>query len=316
MKLLITGANGFIGSHVIEEALHRGHSVVAMTRSSTPQAWQARAKLEILKWDLSEQKILPLANLGIDGVIHLAAALSGNSEDQKRATVEGTKHLLDAMRQANIRRLVGIGSIAVIDYELQPAMTVIDETLNACPAPARMGRYSALKIQQEALFTAFAAEPGNQCVILRPGLVYDQKRLISGHAGVIKGSFRLLVSHAGEIPTVEVKGVARAILDAAVAELSSGEIIHLIDDYLPSQGDYLAALRRRQLLALDGLELPWKWVLALAHYSHAIANALGLAEKLPEALLPQACAARLKPFRYSNAKARRLLGWQPGDHFC
>lgn len=315
MRLLITGASGFIGGYVVAEAMRRGHEVVAMVRAAVPQQWTDSAGPAVLKWDLAEDREPPLDGLGIDCVVHLAAALSGSPEAQRRATVHGTERLLQAMRRAGIRRLVGVGSIAVLDYEALPALSCIDEAAALCRDAGRMGGYAALKARQEALFAAFAAASGDGCAILRPGLVYDEQRLIAGHAGVLKGPLRLLAAHRGEVPTVEVRGLARAIVAAAEAGLAGGEVIHLVDDNLPGQPAYLAALRRRRALGPGGLVLPWWLLTGLARLAYGLAGMLGLAHRLPEGLLPQASAARFKPFRYANAKAKRLLGWQPGTRF-
>jgi len=78
--------------------------------------------------------------------------------------------------------------------------------------------------------------------------VYDSKRLISARAGVIKGPLCLVAFHEGNVPTVEVTGLARAILNACERDVHDGEIMHLVDDNLPSQREYLAGLQRRGML--------------------------------------------------------------------
>jgi len=316
MKLLITGANGFIGRCVLQEALRRGHGVVAMVRAAPPREWSGQAGLEVLKWDLSLEQSQALSGMGIDGVIHLAAALTGDSEAQHRVTVRGTENLIHGMQQAGISRLVGISSISVLDYISLSAMALVDESVSVSPDACGMGLYASLKLKQEALFNAFASEGKNRCTILRPGLVFDESRLIAAHAGIIKGSIRLLVDHDGQVPTIEVRGLARAILAAAEIDLAnSSNVIHLVDDHLPGQQDYLVGLRRRGLLPDGGVVLPWRAMSGLGGVLCGGLTALGLKSKLPEVLLPHAFASRLKPFRFSNASAKSLLGWQPGSHF-
>jgi hypothetical protein len=110
--------------------------------------------------------------------------------------------------------------------------------------------------------------------------------------------------------------LANAILKAAEIDLPNSNVIHLVDDALPSQRDYLAGLRRRGLIPDGGVPLPWRVMSGLAGMVQLGPTALGLGGKLPEAVLPRAFAARLKPFRFSNARATQLLGWQPGKHFA
>lgn len=103
MKILITGASGFIGRYVVREAIARGHNVLALTRSNSANEPNLTPSVEWLQCDLGED--LPkLGGLGIDAVIHLAAGLSGSAEEQYRSTVMATSNLLNAMRQAGITR--------------------------------------------------------------------------------------------------------------------------------------------------------------------------------------------------------------------
>lgn len=315
MKVLITGSSGFIGDYVVREAVARGHSVVALTRSGRTNAPDQAPSVTWLRCDLGSAELPKLEELGIDAVIHLAAGLSGGVEEQYRSTVVGTRKLLDAMRQAGIKRLVGISSIAVLDYARMPALSLIDENMETPAHDTRMGTYAAMKLEQEKLFAAFGGESGNCCAILRPGLVYDDERLIGAHAGVIKGPLRLIAAHGGQVPTVEVTGLARAILTACEQDAACGEVIHFVDDNLPGQAEYLAGLRRRGILSSGGIRVPWRLLAALASLLQTIFRIAGQEGRLPEVFLQHGFAARLKPFRYSNDKAKRLLGWVPTGSF-
>lgn len=315
MKILVTGSSGFIGGHVVREILHGGHQVVALSRSSPSVESERQPEIEQLNCDLSVDGSLTLEGLGIDVVVHLAASLSGSAEDQYRSTVHGTQNLLDEMRRVGIRGLIGVSSIAVLDYVDASPMWVIDEATPLFGNERDMGTYASIKARQEVLFAAFAAEPGHRCVILRPGLVFDENHLVNAHAGIVKGPLCVLVKHHGEVPVVSVAGVARAICSATERSIVSGEVIQLVDDDLPNQQAYLAGLRRRGLLPTGGIALPWRVMAGLITFLRGTARVVGLGGKLPEAMLPQSFAARMKPFCYSNAKARRLLGWVPAKVF-
>lgn len=314
MKVLITGASGFIGGYVVREAIARGHRVVALSRSRPPGQPGQATLIEWLQCDLGDVE-LPKLTGGIDTVIHLAAGLSGGAMEQYRSTVTATRNLLEAMRQAGVVKLIGISSIAVLDYSRIPAMTSIDENVGMPSDETGMGVYAAMKLAQEKLFAAFAREPGTRCIILRPGLVYDGERLIDARAGIIKGPLRLIAAHRGEVPTVEVTGLAKAILNACEQDVASGEVIHLVDDNLPGQREYVAGLRRRGILPSWGIPMPWRLLAAMAWSLRTLCRVAGKGASLPEVLLRQGFATRLKPFRYSNEKAKRLLGWVPADRF-
>ncbi|WP_372521472.1 NAD-dependent epimerase/dehydratase family protein [Sulfuricaulis sp.] len=315
MKILVTGASGFIGGYVVREAIARRHDVIALTRSRPASETDQTSSFEWLQCDLGDMKASKLERLGIDAVIHLAASLSGSADEQYRSTVIATRHLLDAMKQAGISRLVGISSIAVLDYAHIPAMAVIDENVKISDGSG-IGTYTKMKLEQEKLFAAFADEHGTRCAVLRPGLVYDSEQLINARAGVIKGPLCLVAYHGGNVPTVEVAGLARAILNACERDVPDGEIIQLVDDNLPSQREYLAGLRRRGTLPSWRIPVPWRLLAAMAGSLRVLFRLAGGEEgRLPEAFLRQGFAARFKPFRYSNEKAKRLLGWVPASRF-
>ena len=310
MKILITGASGFIGGYVVDEALARGHEVVALSRSQG----QARSGQVWMVHDLADTKKPALGELGINAVVHLAAALTGSAEAQYRATVHATNQLISAMQQAGIRKLVGVSSMAVLDYAHVPPFFMIDETM-ATASGKGMGTYAQTKLAQEALFAEFFKQPRTYGSIVRPGLVYDEQRLIAAHAGVFAGFLGLLVAHAGEVPVVEVGALAKAIINATERNLSGGEVIHLIDDPLPRLPQYVAALRRRGMLPDKGFTVPWYAMSACAVSLRIALGAAGQQARMPEALQRHGFAARLKPFRYSSAKAKRMLSWTPGSHF-
>jgi nucleoside-diphosphate-sugar epimerase len=314
MRALVTGAAGFIGQHLVHALLERDHEVMAMIRPNTPSPWTGAERLSVVKCDLTDSQEVDLVNRGVDVVVHAAAAMRGTLGAQLADTVTGTVNLLQAARQARIRRIVGLSSLAVLDFRAVRAMTLIDEQVPVAQA-GDTGVYSQAKILQESLFRQFGAEAGHTSLILRPGLVYDDRRLIVAHAGIVRRGLRILASHPGQVPTIEVRGVARAVVAAVEGSFEGVETVHLVDDALPSQREYLAGLRRRGLLNSGGLMVPWKLLQGFCMGSRLAMSALGLAARIPEVLLPGSFCARLKPFEFTNLRARQVLGWVPGKSF-
>jgi len=315
MHLLITGGSGFIGSYIVQETLNQGHTVTAMSRTGSLNSSKfPTANVSIFSHDLTGIEQLDLSSLGIDCVIHLAASLSGSYEEQYESTVVGTDKLMLAAKQAGIRKVVGISSISVLDYCNLTPMSTIDESIAVDSNILGMGRYASMKLQQENVLRKHANEQ-LKCTILRPGLVYDEKNLINAHAGIIKGPLCCLVNHDGEVPAVEVHGLAKAIISAAEHDLPNETTLHIVDDELPSQSAYIADLNRRGVLTKGCIRLPWQLLSGVVNIIGWLGAKLGILDKLPEVMLPKAFASRLKPFKYSNAKAKDLLDWKPGQHF-
>src|SRR5215468_10694870 len=115
MKVLVSGAGGFLGHYVVASLLKRGHSVRAIIRPTSPDpSWAG--EVEIFRADLRVHKTLVTAFDGIDVMVHLAAAVSGDEDVQFTSTVVATERLLDAMSRSSVKRLVHVSSIVVYDW--------------------------------------------------------------------------------------------------------------------------------------------------------------------------------------------------------
>ncbi len=109
MILAITGATGFVGQAVVDEALRAGHTVRAIARR--PQV--PRADLEWVPGDLANAAALRDLCAGADAVLHIAGAVNVPSRDAfAAANIAGTQNLLDAARRAGVHRLVHVSSLA------------------------------------------------------------------------------------------------------------------------------------------------------------------------------------------------------------
>src|SRR5687767_10308430 len=113
MKLLVTGAAGFLGRYVVAEALRRGHAVRALVRGgagsgSSTCGWEDDPGVELVRADLRSREGLVEACGGVEAVLHLAAAKAGDLYEQYAGTVVATENLLLAMAQAGVRRIVHV----------------------------------------------------------------------------------------------------------------------------------------------------------------------------------------------------------------
>src|SRR5688500_4253173 len=170
MKLLVTGANGFLGRQVVAEALRRGHAVRAMVRSVKDAArngWIGKPNLEWVQADLRSRRGLVDAVAECDAVLHLAASKSGDIYAQYAGTVVATENLLAAMTEAKIRRIVAISSLSVYDYLHKKSGTVLDEDSPLDLECIDRDEYAQTKLAQENLVREHATRHGWDFVILR-----------------------------------------------------------------------------------------------------------------------------------------------------
>jgi 2-alkyl-3-oxoalkanoate reductase len=316
MKLLITGASGFLGQYVVAEALRRGHKVRAVVRPSTNEmllAWHNHSNLELVRVDLRRKDDIIDALLGVDAVIHLAAAKLGDFYTRFAGTVIATENLLDAMIEANVMRLIDISTFSVYDYSrTSTGTTITEDTLVECD-PFERDEYAQTKLLQEELVRGFEQYQAAQVTVVRPGLVYGRGELWSTLlGGQLTNNLWLRIGAYAIIPLTYVENCADAIICAAERSEAIGKTINIVDDNLPTQRAYVKKLQSRNYPLPRMIHVNWTLMRALA-WTMWIYNKKFLKgqAKLPGIFNPIILDARFKHFRFSNQNAKQILNWKP-----
>jgi nucleoside-diphosphate-sugar epimerase len=315
MKLLVTGANGFLGRHVVAEALRRGHAVRAMVRSVKDAArngWLGRPNLEWVQADLRSRRGLVEAALGCDAVLHLAASKSGDIYAQYAGTVVATENLLAAMTEANVRRIVAISSMAVYDYLHMKSGTVVDEESPLDVECVDRDEYAHTKLAQENLVREHATKHGWDFTILRPGVIYGKDNLWTARLGQQGKRVWVRIGARAQVPLTYVENCAEAVVLSAEKDEAKGETLHVIDDDPPTQRRYCSMLRRRTTPRPIVVPIAWSIMRAVAGVA-GVTNRLlfrGRA-KIPGLFIRARLHARSKPLKYPNSKIKHVLGWKP-----
>jgi nucleoside-diphosphate-sugar epimerase len=228
--ILVTGASGFIGKRLIDYlSLHYGAKVRAMVRSYGPAVHLARLPVELVDGDLMDPASLQRAVNGCDLVFHCAAGISGSDENRRSATVDGTRHLLEAARQAQVSRFVHISTVAVHGPDPGP---VIDEQL---PLVHSDDVYADAKADAEGWVFRYGKETGLPVTVLRPTVVYGPRSgawTVGPIANMQRGTFTLIGGGEGSAHPVYVDDVVQAMLLAATRPEAVGEA------FLVSSGDH------------------------------------------------------------------------------
>lgn len=151
-RALVTGANGFIGAHVVRAALEAGAEVRAMVREGSDQRSLDGLPIEIVHGDLTEPTSLADALAGVDTLFNVAARydLSRRARaDAYRANVDGTRQLMLAALRAQVDHVVHTSSVAAVGPPLDPSRPA-DETQWATVEDAP-GPYEETKILSEQM---------------------------------------------------------------------------------------------------------------------------------------------------------------------
>lgn len=317
MKLLVTGATGFLGRHVVAAAVERGHEVRALVRAGTrslPDGWDGHSAIEVARGDLRNRANLPAVVGGIDCVIHLAASKAGDLYEQLGGTVIATENLLDAMVNLGVNNIVLTSSFAVYEYLHQMAWTRLDEGSALADEPGNRDEYCQTKLFQEQLVREYARANDWRLVVLRPGVVFGRENLWTARLGATIGDrWCIRIGSFAPLPLTYVENCADAVVRGA--EYSGNEqelIVNIVDDHLPSQRTYLRSVRHHIGAGLRIVPLPWWIHRAIARLAWVTSEvAFKGRAKVPGVLVPSKIHARCKPRRYDNTRAKSQLGWNP-----
>jgi uncharacterized protein YbjT (DUF2867 family) len=114
MRVLVTGASGFVGNEVVRELLNRGHEVRALVRPRSQKKLQDRDRVEVVQGDCLHPEILQDAAQGCDAVIHLVGIIRefpGRGVTFERVHVKATQNVVDAAKIAGVRRYLHMSAL-------------------------------------------------------------------------------------------------------------------------------------------------------------------------------------------------------------
>ncbi|MGP3983992.1 NAD-dependent epimerase/dehydratase family protein [Streptomyces sp. KR80] len=242
VKVLVTGASGFLGGHIVDGCLREGHQVRALVRrGSDVGRLRAVPGLELAYGDLGDAESLRRATAGVDVVHHSAARVSdvGTRAQFHDANVLGTERLLEAAREAGVRRFVFISSPSALMRIDEGDRFDIDEST---PYPDRyFDLYSETKAAAERLVLAADGPDFTTCA-LRPRGIWGPRdhsgflprmvaKMMTGKLPDLSGGHQVLVSlchcdnavaaclRAAEAPAERVGGKAYFVADRERTDL-------------------------------------------------------------------------------------------------
>jgi nucleoside-diphosphate-sugar epimerase len=293
MTDLVTGASGFVGSHIVAALQDNGASVRGLVRASSETTLLQRWDVPLVQGDLLDLDSLRKATRGVETVYHAAGTLAGGHLSllpgpkrdpalMHQVNVQGTQNLVTACVKNQVRRVVLISSVSVY----LPAPDPITEE----GAIGGGGVYGQSKAGAEVVTQACAARHDLEWVILRPCTIYGERgrgftrlllRILSWPAVIVSGD------DWPSLELVHAADVAAAALLAGRQEKARGQIYNITG----GQGASLKEMIR---------------------IYEEVTGRKKLVVSVPKAVLKLALRSRVHPMRrYSIEKAQRELGYQP-----
>jgi predicted dehydrogenase/nucleoside-diphosphate-sugar epimerase len=291
---VVTGARGFLGSEIVR--------TLPDARCIGRDGWPDATTHEWVVADLS-QGVPAEALARARVVVHAAAETSGGYEAHQRNTIDATRHLLHAMHEAGVRRLVLVSSLSVVRPPRTPWERQHEETPRPRD-PRPLGAYTWGKCMQEELVEREAAALGIETRIIRPGALidFDDPSMPGLMGRRLFGRWHLgLGGPHLPIAVCDVKSCARAIAWSVAHFDEAPRVVNLIDPALGTRGALVTRFRARG----RDVRMVWLPISVLAAGLSTARTLVSLAQgRLPERL---AVWSILRPRRFDTRVSETLL---------
>jgi nucleoside-diphosphate-sugar epimerase len=305
----ITGATGFVGSHVAEACAARGLAVRTLARPTSDTSLLERLGATVFRGDLTDAGLVREAVAGADVVIHCAAKVGdwGPVAEYRRVNVEALRGLLEACKGRSLHRFVHLSSAGVYParhhYGTDESQPLPDNHIDG---------YTQTKVEAEQLALHYHRDHGVPVVVLRPGFIYgprDRTLLPLLVEALRAGKLRYLGAGKRALNTIYVGNLVDAIFLAIELPQAVGQAYNLTDGNGMTKERFIEAVA-------DGLGLVKPKQVLPAWLARMVAAVLlWRARHADLRTAPPVTPARLKflllNLDFSIDKARRELGYRP-----
>lgn len=307
MTVLVTGATGFLGSHVAEQLSQAGRSVRALVRSSSDTRFlKSLAGVELVQGSVEDRASVLAAAQGVTGIVHVAGLVKAKSTDDfMRTNAGGTENLLSAALEsrATLKRFVLVSSLAALRPSDGSGSPVSED---AEPRPVTDYGRSKLAAERAAL----EKKDSVPLILLRPPAIYGprDREILAFFKSIKLGVMPLLGSTRSKLSMIYGSDCAAACVKALDAELPSGTALHVDDGAVHTMEEMIeqaeAAMGKRARIRF---RLPRKLVETAAFGAELYGRATNQAVMLTR----DKCNELFEQWVCDGSRARTLLGWEP-----
>ncbi|MBW4573731.1 MAG: NAD-dependent epimerase/dehydratase family protein [Aphanothece sp. CMT-3BRIN-NPC111] len=305
MKALVTGANGFTGSHLVQALERQGNSVVGLVRKSSNLSRLSNRDTQLVYGDLTDRDALLTAMSGVDTVFHTAAYVElglVNEVEMQRVNLEGTRAVMEVAQAVGVSKVVYCSTIGVFG---DTGGKAVDETFKRTQTNFSSA-YDRTKYQAQQVVDEFAAQ-GLPVVSLLPSGIFGSD---DPHFGPVMQQFlkgRLKLWAGGD----RITGIVH-VDDLASAMMLAAEKGKPGEHYIISSGD----LTTREMFEIfsreTGIRAPREAPKPLVRLAGNLLDPIGrLLKWQPPLSRERVHYVYDRCVRVDATKARQELGWQP-----
>jgi len=308
-KVLVTGATGFIGNHLLQRLLEEKGRVRILVRRAPSNEVLNDDRVEVALGDLGDPADVDRAVEGISELYHLGAAVEGHPEDFQCATVVGTRNIVESSLRHGVEKLIYMSSLSVLDAAKARPRDKITEDWPLEPFPECRGAYSQTKLAAEQLVLEAVRTRGLRAILLRPGEVIGPDRPFMSGAVAIETGSRLVVLGNGKatLPLVWVEDLVDAIVAAGKSDLFDGSVFHIVDSEEVPQDEIAQHYLRTTHQEKSIVHLPLSVLYTAAGGATAAARTLGRSSPITPYRIRSAVGSR----HFDCSSISKALGWRP-----
>ena len=313
MKVLVTGATGFVGNHAARRLLSQGYSVRCLVRKTSRLNGLKALDAELCCGDVNDKDSLRRALRGVDAVLHLASLVgeTGRRQDFFRVNVEGTRNLLEVCGDVPLKKLIHMSSLSVITGDKDHHGTPEDAPYLRTGEP-----YADTKIESERLVLQYRERYPLPAVILRPGFIYGPgdrlflpaviKNLREGKVILIDGGKKILnLTH--------IDNLLDAVELALSKQEADGETFNITDGEKISKREFFFTVADLINLPRPARSIPFFVARAVCSAAATLYQILGIQKTPRLSRIKLRFAGQNQLF--SIEKAEKVLGYVPRIRF-
>lgn len=303
MKALVTGATGFVGSHLVETLVKRGYKVSCLVRDTSNLRWIDESSVRLVTGEILDETALLSAVKGVDYIFHLAGATRGTDVNKfNLINCEGTRALLDASARVNpeVKRIVHMSTLWAVGPGEDGRSLTEDSTCHPLSA------YSKSKLAGERVAGEFMDRLA--ITIVRPCSVYGPRD--TNWLGFFRMAKKGFTIHFGSRERcqnlIHVRDLVQGMILAAESEQAKGETYFLASPEVYSWGD----LSRIAAKVLGNKTLQIRIPRAILLLVAAVAGTLSRWTPMPLYVEEAKMAEMVHPYWVCDpVKAKRHLGF-------
>ncbi|MEO8954956.1 MAG: NAD-dependent epimerase/dehydratase family protein [Ktedonobacteraceae bacterium] len=307
MKVLITGATGLLGGHLIKELQQRGEKIRALVLPMENADGLLKQGVEVVRGDITDAGSLAPAVEQVDLIFHLAGMMGvwRPLSDYRLVNVNGSENLYKAAQKAGVRRFVHTSSHTVYGLGYGRFMTEND------PLRPDADPYSLTKAEADRLIRRLMLKSEMETVILRPGTFFGPgDRLHFGRMAqkMKKGTGVIIGRGNNALPFCYVTDVVEGFLLAAYHENAPGNVYNITNDQPLTQQEIFDAIAE----AVDGTRPKAHLPYLPIYYGAFVAEKIVAPLTHTRPVVTQLGAMMFgSDNKHSIEKARRELGFAP-----